>query len=257
MRRPLLAVLTATLTLLPTAALAHPSFNPNEVAAGTPTQAILIVPHGCAPDGGVAEDGGASLATIELALQLPDGVLVEPGEVDGWDTSVQDGAVVWSDAGGATTDVLELPVTITAAPDATPDQEMAAFQQCEGDQFLRWGAGADDYPPVRLTVAASGGGEDPTEPTESTDPTEGHASEPTDLESTEDHGSTEDDGYGTDTASEEAHGPTSIGDPLPAGAHALAGERADGTATVATVVIVALLVLLLVSGLAAIRRDRP
>jgi hypothetical protein len=180
----------------------------------------------------VAEDGGASLATIELALQLPDGVLVEPGEVDGWDTSVEDGAVVWSDAGGATTDVLEFPVTITAAPDATPDQEMAAFQQCEGNQFLRWGAGADDYPPVRLT-------------------TEGHASEPTDPEGAED------DGHGTDTASEEAHGPTSTGDPLPAGAQALTGERADGTATVATVVIVALLVLLLVSGLAAIRRDRP
>jgi len=207
MRRPLLAALTAALTLLPTAALAHPSFNPNEVGAGTPTQATLVVPHGCAPDGGMPEDGGASLATIELALQLPDGVLVEPGVVDGWDTSVEDGA--------------------------------------------------DDYPAVRLTVVGAGGGQDPSDggseaADKRTDPTEGHASERTDL------GSAKDDGHGTDTASEEeAHGPTSTGDPLPAGAQALAGEPTDATATVATVVIVALLVLLLASGLAAIRRDRP
>ena len=206
MRRPLLAALTAALTLLPTAALAHPSFNPNEVGAGTPTQATLVVPHGCAPDGGMPEDGGASLATIELALQLPDGVLVEPGVVDGWDTSVEDGA--------------------------------------------------DDYPAVRLTVVGAGGGQDPSDggsqaTDEPTEPTEGHAIEPTDL------AIAKDDGLGTDAASEHAYGPTSTGDPLPAGVQALAGEPTDATATVAMVVIVALLVLLLASGLAAIRRDRP
>ena len=234
MRRSLLAAITAALTLVPAVALAHPSFNPNEVSPDAPTDAVLVVPHGCSPDGGRPEDGGASLATIELALQLADGVTVEPGAVDGWDTSVADGIVTWTDAGGATTDVLEFPVSITVAPDAPGEFALTVFQQCDGDESIRWTADSDEFPAVHLAI--EGAGDDASEPDD-------HASDAAD-----DH---------DDMGGEEGHDGVVTGDALPAGAQALAGERADSTATIIALVVAGLVVLLLVSGLVAMRRERP
>lgn len=255
MRRCLLAAMTAALTLLPAVALAHPSFNPDEVGPDAPTDAVLVVPHGCSPDGGMPEDGGASLATIELALQLADGVTVEPGAVDGWDTSVADGVVTWTDAGGASTDVLEFPVTISVAPDAPGEFALSAFQQCDGDESIRWTADSDEYPAVHLAVEGAGGGVDPdtggaSEPDDHATDADDHESEPDDHESdaVDDH---------EDMGGEEGHDGVVTGDALPAGAQALAGERADSTATIIALVVAGLVVLLLISGLVAIRRERP
>lgn len=254
MRRFLLAATTAALTLVPAVALAHPSFNPDEVSPEGATEAVLVVPHGCSPDGGQPEEGGESLATIELALQLADGVTVEPGAVDGWETSVADGAVTWTDAGGATTDVLEFPVTISVAPDAPGEFALSAFQQCDGDQFIRWTADSAEYPAVHLAVEGAGGGADPhtdgaSEPDDHATDADDHASEPDDHAS----GPADDD----DMGGEEGHGGVVTGDALPAGAQALAGERADSTATIIALVVAGLVVLLLVSGLVAMRRERP
>lgn len=252
MRRSFLAALTAALTLLPAAALAHPSFNPGEVAAGTPTDAILVIPHGCSPEGGMPEPDGEALATIELALQLADGVTVEPGDVDGWDTSVEDGVVTWTDAGGATTDVLEFPVTVSVAPDAGGAFELSAFQQCEDDQFIRWTQDSDDFPAVHLVVEGAGGGED-----SHTDGTHGGASEPEDHASEPDDPASDTDDHATDDGmTDDGHGDAEMGEALPAGAQALAGEQADSTALIIAIVVVGLVVLLLVSGLVALRRER-
>ena len=54
MRTTRLAALTAALVLLPAAAAwAHPSFNPNAVPTGEAVDSVLVVPHGCAPGGGM------------------------------------------------------------------------------------------------------------------------------------------------------------------------------------------------------------
>ena len=103
---------TAIMTLLPAAAaLAHPSFNPNAIPPGEAIEVDLVVPHGCAPGGGMPD--GDALPTVELDLEHPEGVTIVPGEVDGWDVEDDGEAIVWTDAGGATTDPITFPLTLT------------------------------------------------------------------------------------------------------------------------------------------------
>lgn len=250
MRRPrTIAALAAIAMLVPAAAMAHPSFNPNEVATGTATDAVLVIPHSCGLHGGMP-DGDDALPTIEFALQLADGVTVEPGDVDGWDTSVADDAVTWTDAGGATTDVIEFPVTITVAPDAGPEFALTAFQQCEDDQFIRWTADDADFPAVHLVVEGAGSGsshdqsENPDEPVDDASDMDGHDDMTDDGhdDMTGDHG--------------EGASDAETGDPLPAGAQALAGEQADSGPMILAIAIAAILVVLLAAGLVAGRREQ-
>lgn len=164
-----LVALVAALTLLPaSAALAHPSLNPNAVPVGEPVDTTLVVPHGCSSGDQVMPDEDSAVATTRFDLQLIDGVEVEPRDVDGWDVAVDDEAVSWTDAGGATTDPIELPITLTVH-DGEPGDELNlnAYQECEDGQSYRWTEGSEDTPPVRLELTAGGTGSADQEHTDS------------------------------------------------------------------------------------------
>lgn len=178
MRPRLLAATTAVLVLVPaTAVSAHPSFNPNAIPAGEPVESVLVVPHGCAPGGGMPE--GDAEPTTRLDLGYTDQVAIEPRDVDGWDVSDDGEAIVWTDAGGATTEPIELPVTITVTDGAEGDEIfLPAFQECEGGSSFRWVATPDDEqgnPAVKIeltsgppaTVEVEDDGHDTHEPTSS------------------------------------------------------------------------------------------
>lgn len=155
MRATRLAAVTAAVLVLPaTAAWGHPSLNPNAVPVGEPVETTVVVPHGCSTGEGVMPEGeGEAVPTTRFDLQVVDGMTIEPGEVDGWDTEVQDDAVVWTDAGGATTDPIELPITLTVASGEPGDQlALSAFQECENGDSYRWTDGSEDTPPVRVEL---------------------------------------------------------------------------------------------------------
>lgn len=157
MRRPaLLTGLVAALVLLPaTAASAHPAFNPNQLPAGEPVDTVLVVPHGCSTADEVMPDQGSAVPTTRFDLQVVDGVMVEPGDVEGWDV-VDDGeAIVWTDTGGATTEPIEFPMTLTVTDGSAGDTVLlAAHQECEDGSSYRWTEGSPSTPPVRLEVTA-------------------------------------------------------------------------------------------------------
>lgn len=160
MRPVRVAALTVALLVLPaTAAGAHPSLNPNEVPVGAPVATVLVVPHGCSTGSAVRpEDGGEAVPTVRFDLQLVDGVTVEPEPVEGWDVTDDGEAIVWTDAGGATTDPIEFPATLTVAEGAPGDTvELAAYQECEDGSSYRWAPGAEDTPPVRLELTEGAG----------------------------------------------------------------------------------------------------
>lgn len=149
------AAVVAALTLLPaSAALAHPSLNPNAVPVGSPVDTTLVVPHGCSSGDEVRpEDETSAVATTRVDLQLLDGLEVEPHSVDGWDVTTDDEAVSWTDAGGATTDPIELPITLTVLDGDPGDQvNLAVYQECEDGQSYRWTEGSEDTPAVLLEL---------------------------------------------------------------------------------------------------------
>ena len=155
-RRGVLAAMTSALVVLPAvAAGAHPSFNPNQVPAGESVDAVLVIPHGCSPTGGMPE-GDDALATIEVALRTGDAATVEPRPVDGWDSATEDDVVTWTDAGGATTEVIELPVTLTVSGDEGDELYLEAYQECDSGGSFRWIAkpGEDGWPAVKLVLTA-------------------------------------------------------------------------------------------------------
>lgn len=173
-RSTVVATLTAALLAVPTAALAHPALNPSSIPAGQAVDAVLVVPHGCAPGGGMPdmEEGAEAEATVELAVQQRDGVTLQPGEVDGWDVSDDGEAWVWTDAGGATTDVIELPVTITIEDGAETGDRfyLKAFQECAGGASFQWIGTPDEdaeYPAIFLEASDGEIGE--AEPDEGTE----------------------------------------------------------------------------------------
>lgn len=160
MRIPRLLAATAVLVTVPaTAALAHPAFNPNAVPVGESVASSLVVPHGCAPGGGMPD--GEAVPTVQLDLGYTDQVSIEPADVEGWDIDDDGEAIVWTDAGGATTDPIELPVTITVTEGTEGDQLfLPAFQQCEDGSSFRWVAtpGEDGDPAVKLELSSGGTG---------------------------------------------------------------------------------------------------
>ncbi len=198
-----LVALVAALTLLPaSAALAHPNLNPNAVPVGEPVDTTLVIPHGCSSGDEVRpeEEEESAVATTRVDLQLLDGIEVEPAEVDGWEVTTDDEAVSWTDAGGATTDPIELPITLTVHEGEPGDQlHLAVFQECEDGQSYRWTEGSEDTPAVLLELTEGETGsadhehtdshtegdtasEEPT-PTGTEEPTEADA-EPTATEDT-------------------------------------------------------------------------
>lgn len=228
-RSTVVATLTAALLAVPTAALAHPALNPSSIPAGRPVDAILVVPHGCAPGGGMpdTEEGAEAEATVELAIQQRDGVSLVPGEIDGWDVADDGEAWVWTDAGGATTDVIELPVTITIEAGAETGDRfyLKAFQECAGGAAFQWIGTPDEeaeYPAIFLE--ASDGSIGDAEPDEGTETDHGGmdmADEEMDADETEDMDMTDDemsdddmdmtdDGMATDDAAAEDEGNFSL-----------------------------------------------
>lgn len=165
-RSTVVATLVAGLLAIPTAALAHPSFNPSSIPAGEAVDAMLVVPHGCAPGGGMpdSDDGAEASPTVELAVQQQEGVTLTPGDVEGWDVTDDGEAWVWTDAGGATTDVLQFPVTITldAGLAAGDRLYLKAFQECADGNAFQWIGTPDEdaeWPAVLLEASDGGTGE--------------------------------------------------------------------------------------------------
>lgn len=155
MRRPvLLTGLVAALGLLATTtALAHPAFDPNQLPIGESVAATIVVPHGCSTGDTVVPEEGQAAPTTRFDLQQVADVRIEPEDVDGWDVSTDGEAISWTDAGGASTDPIELPVTVTVEQ-GDPGEEilLSAYQECEGGSSYRWTEGSDDTPPLRLEV---------------------------------------------------------------------------------------------------------
>lgn len=161
-RTALAATLAAGLLAIPAAASAHPAFNPSRIPTGEAVPSMLVVPHGCAPGGGMPdmseEGGGDTEPTVELALQHTEGVTVEPGEVDGWEITDDGEAWVWSDDGGATTDVLEFPVTLTIDESSAAGDELhlKAYQECADGSAFQWIGTPDEeasFPAILLTAS--------------------------------------------------------------------------------------------------------
>lgn len=248
-----LAALAAGLVVLPaTAALAHPSLNPNAIPVGEPVESVLVIPHGCSAGDGVVPAEGEGVATTRVDLQVVDGVTVDPDQVDGWDVTDDGEAVVWTDAGGATTDPIEFPVTVTVTDGAPGDTLMlSVFQECEDGSNERWTPGSEDTPAVRLEVTEGEVGSNSGDHGATHDP-EAHGD---DAETDGAHEDGEaDQGHGGDAG----HEVPTAGEDLAAqaGAQALAGERANAGIDVGVWIAVAAVLLLLLSGLVAVARGR-
>lgn len=233
MRSRLIGAVTAALVLVPaTAALAHPSLNPNAIPVGEAVESVLVVPHGCAPGGGVPDGDG--VPTTQFDLGHTDRVVIEPRAVEGWDVSDDGEAIVWTDAGGATTEPIELPVTITVTDGAEGDEIfLPALQQCEDGSSHRWVATPDDPegdPAVRLELTSG---------------------PPATVE-------VEEDDHGTSQAPAGTATPTTaettgdVDGPPPTSA--TASEESGGTSGIMPVVLVVLAGLVLLGGAVAIRR---
>ncbi len=256
---------TAAMTLLPAAAaLAHPSFNPNAIPPGEAIAVDLVVPHGCAPGGGMPD--GEALPTIQLDLEHPDGVTVVPMDVDGWD-AVDDGeAIVWTDAGGATTEPIIFPVMLTVEGEVGASVHLNAFQQCEGGESFRWIGTPDveaDYPAVLVELSEEAGqaaGHDDMEGMDHGDDASDHeevADDHADGDHADDDHAADDhaDDHGDDDhdAMADMDGEGTVD----AGAQALAGEEAeDGGIGVGIVIAILAVAALLASGLVAVRRGK-
>lgn len=171
-RRLFVTSVAAAAVLLPaTMAAAHPGLRPNELRPGETIESELLIPHGCGTEGDVPDDADVASPTVELGIQWPDGIEIRPMEVDGWTTAVgeEEAVATWLDDGGATTDALLLPLTISASVEAAGDILVPVFQACENGESFRWVAapGEEGDPGVSLTVA----GEPVPAPAETVTPT--------------------------------------------------------------------------------------
>lgn len=148
------AIVVATLTAAP--AWAHPSFRPDEVPAGEPTEVELTIAHDCEVPG-----GGTSPTTV-VDVQVPDGIAaVEPLERDGWTLNLAgdaDGSILrveWTrDDGTTETEPPVFGLLVSPATQASVTTiPWKVYQGCESGEY-RWGAGSEDEPSVDLTVTS-------------------------------------------------------------------------------------------------------
>lgn len=256
MSRPLRrgSVLALVLVLATaSAAFAHPSFNPNRLPAGEAVDVVLVIPHGCNPEGGMPDDGAAS-PTVVLDLQLAAEITAfEPHDSEGWRIErVSDGEVVrWTATDGGTTEPIELPVTITLEGPVDEELYLAAFQECEEGSF-RWIGTPDqeaEFPAVKLTTTA---GEIGTEEME-----DGHVGDDQDdhADHSEDDHAEEEQGGGSELAQPTGTPPSEGSDaPDDLGGAEESAEPAGETGLSWVLLVVVLLVL--VVGAVLIRRRR-
>lgn len=236
-----IAALTAGLLVLTaTTAFAHPGFTPNQMPVGEPVEANFVITHGCTFVEGDAQ------RTVRVDLGYTDQVRITPHEVDGWDV-VDDGqAIVWTDAGGSTTDTIVFPLTVTVISGAEGDRVyLPVFQECaEGDTY-RWVAepGQDGDPAARLNVT---GGEVSTTPIDDDD---GPGDDPENDHGLHDPTEEPHDPTETPTAGATEHA-TGDGESAPVPDMDEAGSGMIGT------VLVGLLILALAAGVYAFTRAR-
>jgi uncharacterized protein YcnI len=239
-----LAAMTAALVVLPAAAAwAHPALNPNQLPTGATTDSVLVVPHGCAPGGGMP-NGGEALPTVLFSLAKTDGVTVTPKPVDGWDLAEDTEAVTWTATDGGTTDVIEFPVSVTVDTPAGEDVYVDAFQECEGGDSFRWIArpGDEGWPAVLVSATSGAVG--------TAAPDDDHMG--MDMSGSEmPAADMPPDGMAADMAAEDM-GP----DTADAATQPLADEEADGGVNAGVVVAILAVLALLAGGLVAVARGR-
>ena len=237
MRPTRVAAATAALLVLPaTAAWAHPSFNPNAVPVGQAVETTLVVPHGCSTGDNVMPEEGEAVPTVRFDVQLVDGVTIEPHTINGWNAENDGEAIVWTEDGGATTDPLEFPVTLTVEQGSPGDElHLAAYQECEDGSSYRWTEDSDSTPAILLELTegetgtvAHDDGMDMDHGSEDAMSSEGPSVEPT-QEMT-----AMDDATSSETATEQVTA-------LDADAAAQEGEDPSNTGMVVTVIVLALL----------------
>jgi uncharacterized protein YcnI len=79
----------AVLLLWAGPASAHAGFMPNDLAPGVLTEGEVVVVHGCGPGGTIPANDDEELATTAVVLQRPDGLTIDPQEVEGWTLSTE------------------------------------------------------------------------------------------------------------------------------------------------------------------------
>jgi uncharacterized protein YcnI len=136
----------AVLLLWAGPAAAHAGFMPNDVAPGVLTEGEVVVVHGCGPDGTIPANDDEELATTAVVLQRPDGLTIDPQEVEGWTLSTEiDAAGDVTQARWETDDpagelgAIFLGVEVTADEDADGSSIWVhVVQECGEDEQLSW-----------------------------------------------------------------------------------------------------------------------
>jgi uncharacterized protein YcnI len=147
--RKLITVSTLAVTMLLLwvgPASAHAGFMPGDLAPGVLTEGEVVVVHGCGPDGTIPANDDEELATTAVVLQRPDGLTIDPHEVEGWTlTTETDGAGEVTQARWATDDpagelgAIFLGVEVTAAEEADGSSIWVhVVQECGEDEQLAW-----------------------------------------------------------------------------------------------------------------------
>jgi uncharacterized protein YcnI len=136
----------ASLLLWAGPASAHAGFMPNDLAPGVLTEGEVVVVHGCGPDGTIPANDDEELATTAVILQRPDGLTIDPQQVEGWTLSTEtDGAGEVTQARWDTVDsagelgAIFLGVEVTADEDADGSSIWVhVVQECGEDEELAW-----------------------------------------------------------------------------------------------------------------------
>jgi uncharacterized protein YcnI len=136
----------AVLLLWAGPAAAHAGFMPNDVAPGVLTEGEVVVVHGCGPDGTIPANDDEELATTAVILQRPDGLKIDPQEVEGWTLSTETddvGDVIqarWAaDDPAGELGAIFLGVEVTADEDADGSSIWVhVVQECGEDEQLAW-----------------------------------------------------------------------------------------------------------------------
>jgi uncharacterized protein YcnI len=136
----------AVLLLWAGSASAHAGFMPGDLAPGVLTEGEVVVVHGCGPDGTIPANDDEELATTAVVLQRPDGLTIDPQQVEGWTLSTETddaGDVIearWEaddPAGELGAIFLGVEVTADEAADGSSIW-VHVVQECGEDEQLAW-----------------------------------------------------------------------------------------------------------------------
>jgi uncharacterized protein YcnI len=138
--------IVAVLLLWAGPASAHAGLMPGDLVPGEVTEGELVIVHGCGPDGTIPGGDEDELATVGVTLDRPEGLSIDPREVEGWTLSTEtgpDGEVTsarWEatdPAGEVGTIFLGVEVTADEAVDGT-SVWVPVVQDCVEGEQLAW-----------------------------------------------------------------------------------------------------------------------